>query len=72
MTPLKNGTVDMEGSSGEELTNEEIDRRRDDAIKRALSTPRQPPNKSLNKGQRAEGATKSRVKKSARSAPKKP
>jgi hypothetical protein len=51
-------------------TDEEIARRRDDAIRRALNTPPKPLKEFVGKSKRAIAQRKSRVRKSAQSEPK--
>jgi hypothetical protein len=63
---------------GKEMKNEddlpgaEVERRRDDAIRRALNTPPKPAKELVGKTERAQDMAKSRVKKARRSKPKSP
>lgn len=50
-------------SNDDNYTPEEIARRRDEAIRRALNTPPKPNSAYVGKGERAEIARKSRVEK---------
>lgn len=61
---MKNGDADY--------TEEEIARRRDEAIGRALDTPPKPLKEIAGKNERAQGQHKSRVRKAARSKTKSP
>jgi hypothetical protein len=56
----------------EEYSEEEIARRRDDAIRRALKTPPKPLKEFVGKSERAVAHKDSRVRKAARSGPKEP
>jgi hypothetical protein len=56
----------------EEYSEEEIARRRDDAIRRALKTPPKPLKEFVGKSERAVAHKDSRVGKAARSGPKEP
>jgi hypothetical protein len=53
-----------------QFSDEEIARRRDDAIRRALNTPPKPLKEYVGKSERAIAQRNSRVKKAARSKPK--
>lgn len=55
-----------------ELSEKEIERRRDDAIRRALNTPPKPRKAVSSKRKNEAARKKSRVRKSAQSKPKKP
>jgi hypothetical protein len=52
------------------LTPAEIERRRDDAIRRALNTPPTPAKQLVGKGKRTQSKRKRSVKKATRSKPK--
>jgi hypothetical protein len=54
----------------EEIPEDEIARRRDDAIRRALNTPPKPLKEYVGKSKRAIAQRKSRIKKTALSKPK--
>jgi hypothetical protein len=56
----------------DQFTEEEIARRRDAAIRRALNTPPKPTKELLGKGKLEAAKKKSRVRKAARSKPKSP
>jgi hypothetical protein len=56
----------------DEFTEEEIVRRRDDAIRRALNTPPKPHKELVGKSERAIARRESRVRKVAQSKPKSP
>jgi len=58
--------------AGSELTEEEIARRRDAAIRRALNTPPKPLKEYVGKSKRAIAQRKSRIRKAAQSKPKSP
>jgi hypothetical protein len=58
------------GKATEQYTEEEIARRRDDAIRRALNTPPKPLKEFVGKNKRAIAQRKSRVRKAAQSKPK--
>jgi hypothetical protein len=58
--------------SEESYSDEEIARRRDAAIRRALSTPPKPLKEFVGKSERAIAQRESRVRKAARSKPKSP
>jgi hypothetical protein len=55
---------------GEEFSDEEIARRRDDAIRRAMNTPPKPLKAYVGKSERAIAQRGSRVRKAPRSKPK--
>jgi hypothetical protein len=55
-----------------QLTAEEIEQRRDNAIRRALNTPPKPFKEYIGKSERAIAQRKKRVKKAALSKPKSP
>ncbi|WP_219320757.1 hypothetical protein [Methylovirgula sp. HY1] len=55
-----------------DLSQDEIVRRRDDAIRRALNTPPKPTKELVGKTERAQDQAKSRVRKAVRSKPKSP
>jgi hypothetical protein len=57
---------------GDSLGDEEIARRRDDAIRRALNTPPKSLKDYVGKSERAIAQRESRVKKAPRSKPKSP
>ncbi|MGD0762666.1 MAG: hypothetical protein ABR929_05645 [Roseiarcus sp.] len=59
-------------NSDPDFTDEEIARRRDDAIRRAMNTPPKPLKEFVGKTERAQAQRESRVKKAARSKPKSP
>ncbi len=56
----------------ERFTDDEIARRRDDAIRRALNTPPKPLKELVGKSERAIEQRKSRIKKDAQLKPKAP
>lgn len=53
-------------TSDDQYSPEETARRRDDAIRRALSTPPKPQRELVGKSQRAKASAQSRVKKPSR------
>jgi hypothetical protein len=55
-----------------ELSDDEIARRRDEAIRRALNTPPKPHKEMIGKGERAKTQRNSRVKKAVLSKPTSP
>lgn len=58
--------------AGEQFTDEEIARRRDAAIRRAMNTPPKPLKEFVGKSDRAIARRESRIKKAAQSKPKSP
>ena len=62
----------MAVSGDEEFTQQEIEKRRDNAIRRAMNTPPKPLKEFVGKTERAQAQRESRVKKAARSKPKSP
>jgi hypothetical protein len=59
----------MVDSPAAQYSDEEIARRRDDAIRRALNTPPKPHKEMVGKSDRAKTQQESRVKKAAQSKP---
>lgn len=62
----------MANVKDEKYSDDEIARRRDEAIRRALNTPPRPLKELVGKSERAIAQRKSRVRKSAQSKPKSP
>jgi hypothetical protein len=58
------------GPNTQDFTDEQIARRRDDAIRRALNTPPKPLKEIVGKSKRAIAQRKSRIKKAVQSKPK--
>jgi len=57
---------------GDQLNDEEIERRMKDALRRALNTPPKPLKELIGKGERATAQRESRVRRAAQSKPKSP
>jgi hypothetical protein len=60
----------MAARSNDELAPDEIARRRDDAIRRALNMPPKPLKEFVGKSERAIAQRKNRIRKAAQSKPK--
>ena len=56
----------------EEISESDVARRRDDAIRRALNTPHKPLKEYVGKSKRAIAQRKNRIKKAVQSNPKSP